>query len=169
MNKINFENGTLVEPAKVIINGVTYNVIPEEWSTNTPLSAEILNQLQSNVEDAINALPSQIIENGSNTSANYVKYFDGTLIQYGKVNLQTYDSRSAGGLTYWSASETVVLPENYINTEYLVFTNVPIANMNIFTQSNGFALERDQIQVNFMATNNAENRNIHFMTIGRWK
>lgn len=54
MNKINFENGTLVEPAKVIINGVTYNVIPEEWSTNTPLSAEILNQLQSNVESAIN-------------------------------------------------------------------------------------------------------------------
>lgn len=169
MNKINFENGTLIEPAKVTINGVTYNVIPEEWSTNTPLSAETLNQLQYNIEDAINALPSQIIENGSNTSANYVKYSDGTLIQYGKVNLQTYNSRSAGGLTYWSASDTVVLPSNYINTEYIVLTNVPIANLNIFTQSNGFAIERDQIQVNFMATNDEENRNIHFMTIGRWK
>ena len=50
-----------------------------------------------------------------------------------------------------------------------MFTNVPIANMNIFTQSNGFAVETNQIQVNFIATQDEESRDVHFIAIGRWK
>lgn len=54
MNKIPFENGTIVTPAKVTINEVEYEVTPAEYTGETPLSAENLNQMQDNVETAIN-------------------------------------------------------------------------------------------------------------------
>ena len=53
MQKINWENGTLISPAKVEIGGVIYDVTPEQYSGNTPLSAENLNQMEDNIEDAI--------------------------------------------------------------------------------------------------------------------
>ena len=54
MDKINFQNGILVAKAKVTINGTVYEVEPEEYEGETPLSAEILNEMQNNVEKAIN-------------------------------------------------------------------------------------------------------------------
>lgn len=86
MDKINFEN------------------LP---STNTPINADNLNQLQTNIENAINEKPnvidnlestiitdalsanqgrilneriSEIIESGSNSNGNYIKFADGTMI-----------------------------------------------------------------------------------------
>ena len=53
MEKITFEDGTLVTGAYVTINGVDYPVQMPVYSGSTPLSAETLNQLQENVEDAI--------------------------------------------------------------------------------------------------------------------
>ena len=53
MDKINFQNGTLVAKAKVTINGTVYEVEPEEYEGETPLSAEILNEMQDNIENAI--------------------------------------------------------------------------------------------------------------------
>ena len=54
MDKINFQNGILVAKAKVTINGTVYEVEPEEYEGETPLSAETLNEMQNNVEKAIN-------------------------------------------------------------------------------------------------------------------
>lgn len=110
-----------------------------------------------------------IIEQGSNTSAKYIKFEDGTLIQYGKVTLQSYDSRSSGGLTYWSNDDTVTLPYNFIDTNFIVTTNIHLANMNIFCQSYGVATNTDKVRISFIATQNEESRDIHFICIGRWK
>lgn len=56
-NKFNWENGTLVSKAKVQIGGEIYEVEPEEYSGNTPLSAENLNAMQeallSNIVDSL--------------------------------------------------------------------------------------------------------------------
>ena len=46
MNRIIFQNGTLVSKAKVTVNGTVYDVEPEVYEGQTPLSAEILNQMQ---------------------------------------------------------------------------------------------------------------------------
>lgn len=54
MNKINFQNGTLVSKAKVTVNGTVYEVEPAEYEGTTPLSAEVLNQMQDNIETDIN-------------------------------------------------------------------------------------------------------------------
>lgn len=142
MNKINFVNGTA--PA---------------------LNATNMNALQTNVENAINAIISQ----GSNNSAKYIKFSDGTLIQYGKVTLQTSDSRSSGGVTYWSNDGIVTLPANFKDTNYVITTNVSLANMNIFAQSYGTATDTNKIRISFMATSDEQTRNIDFICIGRWQ
>lgn len=66
MNKINWQNGTLVSPAKVEIGGVIYEVTPEQYSGNTPLSAENLNQMQDNIEEAI----PEVIDNLTSSSTS---------------------------------------------------------------------------------------------------
>lgn len=53
MNKIGWQNGTLVSKAKVEIGGTIYEVEPEEYSGATPLSAENLTQMETNTEIAI--------------------------------------------------------------------------------------------------------------------
>ena len=60
MDKINFRNGILVAKAKVTINGTVYEVEPEEYEGETPLSAEILNEMQDNIENAINTVQSNL-------------------------------------------------------------------------------------------------------------
>ncbi len=54
MIRIKFKNGTLLSKAKVTINGTIYEVEPEEYEGETPLSAEILNEVQDNIEESIN-------------------------------------------------------------------------------------------------------------------
>lgn len=54
MKKTNFKNGTLVSKAKVTINSTIYEVEPEEYEGETPLSAEVLNEMQDNIEESIN-------------------------------------------------------------------------------------------------------------------
>lgn len=60
MKKINFENGTLVSPAKVNENNT---ITPAVWEGNTPISAHTLNLLQNNVEKGMDTLENNIGEN----------------------------------------------------------------------------------------------------------
>ena len=144
MNKINFQN------------------LP---STATPLNAENLNQMQSNIENAIN----NILQSGTTNNVNYIKYIDGTLIQYGKVTLQSYTRRSSGGLTYWSQGTTITLPVSFLNVNYSVTTNVSSANMNNFAQSYGAIESVNRVKISFASTADEDNRDIDFICIGRWK
>ena len=53
MEKINFEDGQLVTPASVNIEGTQYLVTEAEYTGQTPLSAFVLNKMQGNIENAI--------------------------------------------------------------------------------------------------------------------
>ena len=53
MEKINFEEGTQVSPAKVMIDNIEHEVTPAVWKGNTPLSPFVLNKLQDNIDNAI--------------------------------------------------------------------------------------------------------------------
>ena len=53
LQRIGWENGTLVSKAKVEIDGQIYEVEPEEYSGSTPLSAENFRQMETNTENAI--------------------------------------------------------------------------------------------------------------------
>lgn len=52
-NPIVFNNGTLVSNAKVEIGGTIYDVEPAQYEGTTPLSANNLNQLQTNLYDYV--------------------------------------------------------------------------------------------------------------------
>lgn len=54
MKKMLFEDGVLITPAKVLINGIEYEIIPAVYEGKTPFSAENINQLQDNIEKAVN-------------------------------------------------------------------------------------------------------------------
>lgn len=60
MKKIEFEDGKLVEQGYVIVGKEKYNVEEAKYSGTTPLSAFLLNQLQNNIEEAINDIKSNI-------------------------------------------------------------------------------------------------------------
>lgn len=56
MGKFNWQNGTLVTPARVEIGGEVYDVTPEQYSGQTPLSAENLNAMQDGIYEDIGNL-----------------------------------------------------------------------------------------------------------------
>lgn len=62
MEKINFEDGQLVKQATVTIDGVEHQVTPAQCTGNTPCSAFVLNKLQDNIENAINAMKMEILK-----------------------------------------------------------------------------------------------------------
>lgn len=76
MNKIPFENGTLVTPAKVVIDGVEYEVIPAVYSGDTPLSKENLNKMQDNIENAIDTLKTAVLKTTFPIGATYITQND---------------------------------------------------------------------------------------------
>ena len=65
MNKIQFSNGTKTSSAKVTIEGTDYEVTPATYDGATPLNATVFNNMQENIEDAI--------DTKANTSDVYTK------------------------------------------------------------------------------------------------
>ena len=60
MAKFNWQNGTLVTPARVEINGEVHDVTPAQYSGQTPLSAENLIAMQDGIYEDIDANASEI-------------------------------------------------------------------------------------------------------------
>lgn len=80
MNKITFEDGTKIQEACVSIDNQNYQVTPAVWQGTVPLSAQNLNQMQNNIEEAINSV--DIKANNIDT-----KYEKQTKIQRASVTL----------------------------------------------------------------------------------
>ena len=82
---------------------------------NAPyVSAENLNQMQTNVESAIN----EIIETGNNSNGSWVKLKNGTLIQYGykeytNIAITGYDFSTLSGVVV-----TVNFPIEFASNDY---------------------------------------------------
>lgn len=70
MAKFEWQNGTLVSKAKVEIDGKIYEVEPEQYSGQTPLSAENLNQMQDDFLNFIYPVGSIIYNANSNFNPN---------------------------------------------------------------------------------------------------
>lgn len=151
MNKINFENGTLVEPAKVTIDGVTYNVVPEEWDTNTPLSAEVLNQLESNIEES-----AVIISKTQPTTREKVWIKKGKNILNKDTMIAGYRFGSDGLLfsdSSYSASDFIkVLP----NTTYTCNWTLEIRECVCYYDKNGEFISRNVSDATFTTPANCK-------------
>ena len=87
MQKINWENGTVVKEATVTVDGIEYEISPREIDGNTPLSASNLNLMQENIEDAIDDISTDYI---TETGTNYIKYDSGKMICWEYTSCYTF-------------------------------------------------------------------------------
>ena len=72
MKKIPFEDGTKTQEAYVPISGQNYEVVPAVWTGPVPMSAFNLNQMQDNIEEAINIQRAIVtLESTVNANTNY--------------------------------------------------------------------------------------------------
>ena len=60
LDRIGWQDGTLVSKAKVEVNGVIYDVEPEQYSGQTPLSSANLKKMEDNTEKAINEVDTEL-------------------------------------------------------------------------------------------------------------
>ena len=134
--------------------------------TSTPINAENLINDSEYLDNKIN----EILETGSTSTGRYIKYNDGTVIQWGRVNLTPNESRSQGGLTYYSTSTSVILPiELFTINNASCSSNRQIANMNYFAQSYIAFVNSSTINLSFASTGLNDERIIDWLVIGRWK
>lgn len=95
-----FEDGTLVEGAYVLIDGVKYPVVMPNYSGKTPLNSENMNKLQNDLIEDIDNIQ-EIIETFTgtkNATSGYCKLNNGLILQWGSVNASTFtDDSETGG------------------------------------------------------------------------
>lgn len=136
---------------------------------NAPyVSAENLNQMQTNVENAING----IVESGSNANGNWVKYADGTMIQSGVFTFEgvTATALPTGG--YRTLGRTISFPLSFIDTPKSL-----VAISGSDTNDNGFTANNQQLTASSFAgfwwtinvNNNVLVHTLNWLAIGRWK
>ena len=72
LERVGWEDGTLVTPARVEVGGVTYDVTDAEYSGTTPLSAQNLKKMENNFETFVLSVLEAIFPIGSTytTQAN---------------------------------------------------------------------------------------------------
>ena len=84
MDKITFQDGVKQQDAYVTVNGQNLTVTPAKYTSPTPFSAYNLNNMQTNIENAINNLQEDI----NNIKTNeQVKTYDLTQNITGNINL----------------------------------------------------------------------------------
>ena len=88
MKKIPFVDGTKTQEAYVTVNEQNYQVTPAVWQGTVPLSAQNLNKMQDNIEEAINIQRASVtIESTVNASTNYTIPLN---YQVGNDSLEVY-------------------------------------------------------------------------------
>ena len=165
MAKFVWQDGTLVSKAKVEVGGTIYEVVPEEYSGTTPLSASNLNTMVDSIYS------DHAIDSGSNANGNYVKFADGTMICYGT------DSVTATINTAWG---NIYRSTTLVNATYpIAFTTTPSfeitmkagnsawlinyqASSNDKTASDSYTLSRPE-------SKSSTTYQIQWIAIGKWK
>lgn len=147
---------------------INYQNLP---STSTPLNATNLNLMQ-------------VEESGSNTNGNYIKYNDGTLIQWNTIAKSNFQSTSAlstivqGINWYRSNNPSVSFPIFFIDTNYSVNVTVLegtsgsrfIIPETLGKTVSGFVVQLIGVE-DFTSSGAAYSNltSVSYIAIGRWK
>lgn len=120
-------------------------------STNSPINATNLNK---------------ITDSGSNTNGNYIKFQDGTLIQWGRKNLPSVSfTQLTTGICY-SAAQSITYPTAFIaNPSSSVMSRTRNLSWIINVSSSTTALGFYVVNSNSGSTD----ADIEWMAVGRWQ
>lgn len=142
MEKINFKNGQA--PA---------------------LNATNLNQLQTNIENAING----VVESGSNDDGSWIKYSDGTMFCYKTTGEIDMNITTPWGSLYEGNVSLGNLPAEFIETPKVFVT--PFGSGMLIEQGGINASETSWGAATCVRPNSVENvkARFHLMAIGKWK
>lgn len=142
---------------------------PDEPINN--IGSEVVDTLEGNETNkapSVRAVKEGIIESGSNENGYYVKYIDGSLIQYGSRNC-TANINSTNGFNHYYSQNTFNFPINFSNTEYKIFPNINSENVTIINLVYGSVKTTSTFGLNFISSNENDTRTIQWFAIGRWK
>ena len=130
--------------------------------TTTPVNSTNLNQLQKNVEDAING----VVESGSNNNGNYIKYADGTLICRGIANI-TITTNTWGSIHACDWTGTISFPMTFTEkpTVNAVATNFSGAITKVLATTNAITA----ISLLRGSEGTSITYDIDYIAIGKWK
>ena len=158
MQKINWENGTVTKDAYVTIDGTDYDVVPEEYEGNTPLSAENLNLMQDNIEDAINDLKNQKVlwqggmymneEQNLNLSESVSEQNNGIVLVWSWYDRTTQTPRDFNFNVIFIPKMHVQLTSNYYTCQCLTSSSGELAFKTLFirdTQISGASKNNQKI------------------------
>lgn len=120
MKRIGWENGVLVSKGKVSIGGNIYEVEPEQYEGNTPLSAENLKKMEDNMEEAV----AEVVTKGENAKGAYIKFVDGTMIQHGYSFGIDNDARLITYPVAFNSIPTVCCNTTIYDSNYIHLTEV---------------------------------------------
>lgn len=146
---------------------INFKSLPD---TSTPVTATNLNQLQTNVENAING----VVESGSNSNGSWIKYDDGVMICHGKITINGKIETAWGSLYYlednvarYFSQSFISPPEIQTSIDYTTdsgFIIGMIGNDREVTNNyfKGVTLIRPTARAN-------DEYKVNYMAIGRWK
>lgn len=137
---VNFEDGTLIKGAYVVIDGKEYDVHMPQYSGDTPLSSENLNKMQTDLQEEIEITKGTILYEGETgtlgnvplnddaTNYKYIEVFghrsDRNLYTKVRTNKPYFDLnhvRYANNGFYFYAKEYSI-NGSMLNVEYSKFT-----------------------------------------------
>ena len=110
---------------------------------------------------------SQIIESGSNSNGNYVKYADGTMICYGRIYDDiTINNVYTPGVYYMT--KRLTFPKTFIDIPTITITPL---NLNNLLSSNIYSISSSAVDLfvySFKSLTGIATR-INYIAIGKWK
>lgn len=133
-----------------------------------PNTNKVTDDDMNEIKDVVNTNALEL-SNFLQSQNNCLKFADGTLICFGNVTITPTTSRTAGGLTYYSGSETITFNETFIDANYTIFSSVELANMNRFCQSYVGNISESTAQISLISTGQNEARVVNYLIVGRWK
>lgn len=117
----------------------------------------------------LNEYLGKIMETGYENGVYWTKYDNGKLVQTFNQYITCNETRSSGGLSYYSGSATVNLPIVFIDTNYRCSSNINLANMNYFANSYVSINSESIVNVSLATTENNATRIVNVILIGEWK
>lgn len=168
MEKINFENGTKVKSPYVVIDDIEHEVVPGEYTGNTPVSARTLNLMQDNIENEINNISKSydMLKNSSmtdkqtytlvaeyNLSGNYRDLVDVILFSCTQGNSNAFGS----------CLLEVSIRKNVNNNNILVRLNIlcgRITDVDFYAITN-YDETTNNINVKLYVYNNSDYKDVH--------
>lgn len=149
--------------------------VKQEWKNlpnqTTPVNATRMNHMEQGIYDNSVAI-SNIIESGSNSNGSWVKYSDGTLIQYGLlVKNLTITNKLSSSDWYYDDGYVVKFPINFADINYVVDVKSAVANfitMNVYSITD-YATNLCKFNLSNKISTTVENHSFRWFAIGRWK